>query len=179
MRYALRVLWYLNYRSVVGRKQLPVKVRCCCKQHLRGRVIRCSSPQGIPSMRRTLLLIAMHALMLVHPLAIGQQQNVTNEKQRDDMGREVIRGPVGSGYYDNVRIISDSVGIQGDSVTVTNSVIEAPVCVRTSGLGTTLRNNILMCNLCIEFTDSVLINNTLIDNHCSGQGTNRPDVFGW
>jgi hypothetical protein len=152
---------------------------------------------------RSMLVIAMLTLLSIHSFAADQQQNRSNEKPRDNMGRELIRGPVGSGYYNNVHIISDSVGIQGysvtatnsviealslkpidhmtrqQSVTVTNSVIEAPVCIRTGGQGATISNNILICDLCIEFTDKVLINNTLTNNQCAGRGTNRPDVFGW
>lgn len=127
---------------------------------------------------RLTLAIAMLAL-LAPPFAVGQQQNRPNDKPRDEMGREIIKGPVGSGYYNNVHIISDSVGIQGYSVMVTNSVIEAPVCIRTGGQGATVSNNVLMCSLCIEFTDRALIKNTLTNNRCSGRGTNRPDVFGW
>lgn len=128
-------------------------------------------------MRRTLAIAML--VFLAPQFAVGQQQGRPNEKPRDKMGKEIIKGPVGSGYYNNVHIISDSVGIQGYSVMVTNSVIEAPVCIRTGGQDVTVSNNILICNLCVEFTDSALINNTLDNNQCLGQGTNRPDVFGW
>ncbi len=108
--------------------------------------------------------------------AKGQEDPNT---QRDGMGRKIIRGPVGSGVYNNVHIISDSVGVQGDSVTVTDSIIEAPVCVRTLGYNTRVINSDLRCNLCIEFTGRVLLNNVLAEIRCAGKGTNRPDVFGW
>lgn len=101
----------------------------------------------------------------------------------DGTGRKVINGPVGPGFYSNVRIVSGSVGIDAPQdfsvVTVVNSVIEAPVCVRTSGYNTVLRNNELRCGLCVEFVGGALIGNELTNNTCTGRGTNRPDIFGW
>lgn len=101
--------------------------------------------------------------------------------ERDRDGRRIVRGPVPGGYYDNVRIVSSTVGVIAGrgGATITNSVIEAPVCVRAEGFGLTMRNNTLLCNLCVEFTGSVLVQNVLAQNQCSGRGTNRPDVFGW
>lgn len=90
-----------------------------------------------------------------------------------------LKGPVGNGVYINVVIESDTVGVLGDTVTLIDSTVRAPVCVRTAGQGVTIRNNTLDCGLCVEFTSPVLIKNTLIGNRCSGRGTNRPDVFGW
>jgi hypothetical protein len=98
---------------------------------------------------------------------------------RDASGRQILRGPVGDGIYQDVRIVSDSVGIVGRVIVVRNVVIDAPVCVRTPGHGVFVADSVLNCGLCIEFLDSVLINNTLLNNRCSGRGTNRPDVFGW
>lgn len=108
-----------------------------------------------------------------------QNQQHGNSEQRDSEGRKIILGPVGSGHYNNVRIISASVGVSGNTVSVTNSVIEAPVCIQTYGDGVRVTNNTLLCDLCIEFTGGMLTNNTLANNRCSGRGTNRPDVFGW
>lgn len=110
-----------------------------------------------------------------NPALMVRQSEQAQGKLLDNMGREIIRGPVGGGYYNNVHIISDSVGIEGSSVTVTNSVIEAPVCIRTGGMGASVSGNTLSCRLCIEFTGSLLMDNTLINNSCAGQLTNRPD----
>jgi hypothetical protein len=104
---------------------------------------------------------------------------VVAAEEQDEDGRQIIRGPVYGGYYDNVHIISNSVGVEAASVTVTNSVIEAPICIRVGGVGATVTNNTLTCDRCIVFTSSVLMKNRLVSNRCSGVGTNRPDVFGW
>ncbi|WP_157687076.1 hypothetical protein [Burkholderia lata] len=129
---------------------------------------------------RFILLIVMSASLSAHPLAVAQQpQKQSDGKQRDEMGREIIRGPVSGVYFNNVHVISDSVGIRGWSVVVTNSVIEAPVCIRTSGQSSTISNNDLKCDLGIEFTEAALIRNTLTNNRFTGRGTNRPDVLGW
>jgi hypothetical protein len=114
------------------------------------------------------------SLLLANP-AIGQP----SLPDRDAAGRKILRGPVGDGIYQDVRIVSDSVGIAGRVIVVRTVVIEAPVCIRTPGQGVYVADSLLNCSLCIEFTDSVLINNTLMNNRCSGRGTNRPDVFGW
>lgn len=98
---------------------------------------------------------------------------------KDSQGRRLIQGPVGPGTYFNVHIISNSVGVFGDNVKVINSFIEAPVCIRVGGISNQISNNILKCNLCVQFTGDTLIDNTLNNNNCSGRGTNRPDVFGW
>jgi hypothetical protein len=99
---------------------------------------------------------------------------------KDTAGRKILKGPVSGGFYSNVHIISDSVGVLAyGPTTIMNSVIEAPTCVKSGGHGLSLQSNELNCNLCVEFTGSVLIDNQLISNRCSGRGTNRPDVFGW
>lgn len=101
-----------------------------------------------------------------------------DKARTDDMGREIIEGPVSGGFYNNVHIISDSVGIDSYSdVTVTNSVIEADICIKTPGRGATIRNNTLKCGVCVEFTGNTIVNNTLINNRCSGRMTNRSDAF--
>ncbi|HFT8004940.1 TPA: hypothetical protein ACU9T0_005907 [Burkholderia cenocepacia] len=128
---------------------------------------------------RFILLIVMSALAIAHPFAVAQNQKQSDGKLRDEMGREIIRGPVSGVYFNNVHVISDSIGIRGWSVVVTNSVIEAPVCIRTSGQSSTISNNDLKCDLGIEFTEAALIRNTLTNNRFTGRGTNRPDVLGW
>ena len=100
--------------------------------------------------------------------------------ETDSEGRKIINGPVFGDYYSNVHIISDSVGVYAQgSVTIRNSVIEAKTCVKSAGIGLNLQNNTLICGLCVEFTGSMLMDNTLSNNNCSGRGTNRPDQFGW
>jgi hypothetical protein len=82
--------------------------------------------------------------------------------------------------YSGVRIVSKSVGVYAIlPTTIVDSVIEAPVCVSSSGRNLTLRGNVLDCALCIEFTEGFLDNNNIGDNHCTGRGSNRPDVVGW
>ncbi len=110
----------------------------------------------------------------------GQEKATTaTTPSQDNKGRKIIRGPVGDGVYNNVHIISNTVGVDGSFVSVTNSVIEAPVCIRISGQNSLVSNNDLICRLCVEFTSGALIGHTLTNNRCDGQGTNRSDVFGW
>lgn len=98
----------------------------------------------------------------------------------DEEGRIILKGPVSAGIYNNVHIISNSVGVIATGATaIHDSVIDAPVCVEASGIGLLMRNNQLNCDLCINFTGTTLVNNTLESNTCTGRGTNRPDVFGW
>jgi hypothetical protein len=91
----------------------------------------------------------------------------------------VLKGPVGNGTYIRVVIESQTVGIMGDQVTLIDSTVRAPVCVRTPGNGVTIKGNTLDCALCVEFTSNVIVGNTLVNNRCAGRGTNRPDIFGW
>ncbi len=96
----------------------------------------------------------------------------------DAQGRQIVRGPVFGGNHDSVHIVSNSVGvIAGPGTSITNSVIEAPVCVQSDGNRLHLNSNHLQCDLCVEFTTRVLLNVVLAHNTCSGRGTNRPDVF--
>lgn len=90
----------------------------------------------------------------------------------------VIKGPVFSGYYDYVHIVSKSVGVYAYGPTViSNSVIESPICVVSDGNTLQMHNNILKCNLCVRFDGQVLVNNDLSFNNCGGVFTNRPDIF--
>lgn len=112
--------------------------------------------------------------------AQGAAQAGLPEPRRDADGRPIIEGPVASGVYHRVRIVSPTVGVHAVlPTTITDSVIEAPVCVSSSGRGLTLRGNLLDCNLCIEFTEGLLIDIVIADNTCKGFGTSRPDILGW
>ncbi|EDM65627.1 MAG: hypothetical protein COA76_00400 [Moritella sp.] len=119
--------------------------------------------------------IALGIVLLSALLTTSTNANV----MRDSQGLEIIIGPVGEGYYENVHIISSTVGVisSGESIIV-NSVIEAPICVRATGINLTIRGSNLYCDLCVQFTGRALINNKFMNNKCEGQFTNRPDVFG-
>lgn len=97
----------------------------------------------------------------------------------DRLGLPIVQGPLMGGYYDGVHIVSDSIGVIANGpTTISNSVIEAPVCVQSSGNGLRLSNNTLICELCVEFVGRALYQNILMYNQCSGRLTNRPDQFG-
>lgn len=92
----------------------------------------------------------------------GALHALENEAPRDANGLAIIKGPVASGIYSRVHIVSETVGVFAIlPTTITNSVIEAPVCVSTFGRNLTLRGNVLDCALCIEFGDGFLANNTI------------------
>lgn len=100
------------------------------------------------------------------------------EKDRD--GREIVYGPilVNQPLYSNIHVISDSYGfVAKGAVRIENVVIEAPVCVRSSGYGLRLIGSDLYCRLGVEFTERALINNEISNNRVAGQLSNRPDVF--
>jgi len=67
---------------------------------------------------------------------------------RDSEGRQIVRGPVTQGDYNDVHIISDDYGVDGSNIRVTNSVIEAPYCVNPNGvhMNVQILNNTLRCN---------------------------------
>lgn len=111
---------------------------------------------------------------------MGAAQAQEEDSPRDGNGRIIVHGPVTSGVYSRVHIVSKSVGVYAIlPTTIVDSVIDAPVCVSTSGRNLTLRGNVLNCALCVEFTEGFLGNNTFADNTCTGRGSNRPDVVGW
>jgi len=90
-----------------------------------------------------------------------------------------IKGPASAGYYNYVHIVSRSIGVYAYGPTIiSNSVIDAPICVVSDGYFLQMHNNILRCQLCIRFDGRVLMNNHLDYNNCAGAFTNRPDVFG-
>lgn len=101
--------------------------------------------------------------------------------EKDAQGRAIIRGPVNaSGFLKNVHIISNTYGVVALSpLMITNSLIEAPVCVQFNGAsGLTMSGNTLDCDLGVEFTSDVLMDHALYNNTVRGQMTNKPDVFG-
>ena len=101
--------------------------------------------------------------------------------KKDAQGRTIIRGPVNSGeFLKNVHIISDTYGVVALSpVMISDSLIEAPVCVQFNGpSGLMMSGNTLDCNLGVEFTSDMLMDHSLFNNTVRGQMTNRPDVFG-
>lgn len=126
---------------------------------------------------RTLTLFLIAVPTLFDPvLALANEPN----SQRDTAALPTLRGPLPSGQYHGVRIVSDSVGVIAiHATTIVNSVIEAPVCVLSSGHELTLRGNLLNCELCVEFTEGLLLNLQIADNQCNGRGTNRPDILRW
>lgn len=98
----------------------------------------------------------------------------SNGIQRDRSGKEIIYGPVPSGFYTNVHIISQSVGVEAYGPTsISDSVIEAPVCVSSSGQWLSMTNNQLYCGLCIEYAPGPVVGNTITNNICSGRWSNR------
>lgn len=100
------------------------------------------------------------------------------EQLRDDSGRLIIHGPVYGNYYNNVHIISQSVGVYSTSpVYIENSYIQAPVCISAPSQGNRVISSEFNCNLGVEFRDGLLLNNRLIKIRFRGQFTNRPNVF--
>lgn len=124
--------------------------------------------------------IAFIVAAMALTLSAQAEQN-SSAKKFDTEGREIVKGPLGVGVYRNIHIISDTVGIISytGAISVEDSVIEAPVCIKTNGYGNTVVNTELRCGLGIEFTSGPFIENTFMNNSFSGQGTSRPDIFGW
>ncbi|MEO6598848.1 MAG: hypothetical protein ABIQ16_03185 [Polyangiaceae bacterium] len=95
----------------------------------------------------------------------------------DEQGLKLIRGPIeANGVLNRVHIVSDTVGVVHKGyqrLTITNSVISAPICVRTPGsIGLTLTNNTLDCDLGVQFETTMLLDNQFIDNRIRGQMQN-------
>lgn len=122
-----------------------------------------------------LALLSAALLCSANPLLARE-----NDAPLDANGREIIHGPVASGKYAHVHIVSKTVGVFAILPTsIVDSEIEAPVCVSTSSRNLILQGNVLNCALCIEFTDGFLLDINIADNVCMGQGTNRPETLGW
>ena len=110
--------------------------------------------------------------------AASTANGVPQTEGYDTQGRRIVRGPIQSSNVNNLRIVSDSVGIVSNvGVTVSNSVIEAPVCMSVPSVGNLVTNNVLNCDLGIEFGPGPLLNNRLFNNQYRGQLSNRPNRF--
>jgi hypothetical protein len=97
--------------------------------------------------------------------------------ETDGDGRRLIRGPIeANGVLKHVHIISDSIGVVHKGyqrLTIQDSVISAPICVRTPGsVGLTLTNNTLDCDLGVQFETDMLLDNQFIDNRVRGRMQN-------
>jgi hypothetical protein len=122
------------------------------------------------------LLLTLWLLAVFFP-AFAQEKIQLTLPEKDERGKKYVIGPVPGGVYENVHIVSDSVGINGYPITLKNSIVDARICIKSTGRNTLLVGNELNCDLAIEFTGNILMNNTFINNRYRGQFTNRPDVF--
>ena len=91
--------------------------------------------------------------------------------ERDADGRVILRGTQYGSSYFNVHIIADGIGVvnQSGNLMISNSVVEARVCVLSNGIGLVLRNNILKCGVCVEYSSGLIIGNEIVGNVCHGQ----------
>lgn len=87
------------------------------------------------------------------------------DKPRDASGRKIVQGPVSGGYWDNVRIVSSSIGVDSShqSTTVRNSVIDADVCLVVGMAGAEISNTEFNCRVCVV-RDSPPLGNVLMNN---------------
>lgn len=88
--------------------------------------------------------------------------------------KKILKGPLYPGFYADALIISDSVGILAlQPTTITNSIIVAPVCVRSDGVGLDIISSRLLCDLCIKFDNpNSIFGVNLESNYCSGHLSN-------
>jgi hypothetical protein len=125
------------------------------------------------------------AVLLVAQAPAGEPRRVEEaaalppELEIDASGRRVIRGPISPAQnLVRVHIVSDSIGVVHDGplpLTIEDSIISAPICVRTPGdIGLSLFNNDLDCDLGVEFTGHLLLGNAFMDNRVRGVLQNRP-----
>jgi hypothetical protein len=121
-----------------------------------------------------------HSALANTPLAAQATAPIeSNGANAQCQGLQVIQGPIESGFYNNVCIISNSVGVENaDDATINNSIIIAPVCVELNGSGLSMSGDTLHCNLCVKFDSGFISGNSLQGNSCDGQLTNRPNIFG-
>ena len=124
-------------------------------------------------MKTHLLALALVALFSAGPgvqakQPASQSAKKNDGKEYDNAGRQILRGPQPAGYYNNVHIISNSVGVEGTNLTVSDSVIEAPVCIKTQGMGVTVTGSTLNCGVCVEYTGGFISGNIFMNNNCTG-----------
>jgi len=96
-------------------------------------------------------------------------------------GIKTIFGPINATglHLDNVRIVAyDTAAVYSDGgTTITNSTIEAPVCIQSAGINLHLDRDLLKCHLGVRFTTRYLINNSITNCSYSEQLSNKPDTF--
>ena len=114
----------------------------------------------------------------IKPINTEQASSKSKLPEFDVNGRRYILGPVQSGVFERVHIVSKTIGVIGDGSRIFDSVIDAPICISLPGNTNVIDGNLLNCGLCVDFTHPVLTNNQLTNNTCTGRLTNRPDVFG-
>ena len=88
--------------------------------------------------------------------------------------KKILKGPLYSGFYTDVLIISNNVGVVANRpITITNSIIIAPTCVSSDGFGLDIIDSRLLCDLCIEFDNPNSISGVSLEgNYCSGHLSN-------
>ena len=92
----------------------------------------------------------------------------------DRYGLEKVVGPVRDRVVRGKHIVSDTVGVISDPAIVINSIIEADVCIVTSGRSFVLVNSLLICRQCIKFNPpNQLVNATAQDSTCVGDWSNH------
>lgn len=91
-------------------------------------------------------------------------------KPRDSAGREIVKGPVRGGYWNNVRIVSSSVGVDSSyqSTTIRDSIIDADICLVVGMAGAQIFNTEFNCRVCV-IQEGPPLGNQLIGNrlNCS------------
>ncbi len=133
----------------------------------------------MPAFERVWVAIASVFLSMAATATSAQDSELP---AHDNKGRLMMVGPVHlqeGQRLSNVHIVSRGYGVIAEpGARVSDSVIEATICVRPEGIGIALMGNVLYCQLAVEFTGSVLLGNVFLDNRYSGIFSNRPADFG-
>ena len=116
------------------------------------------------------LVVVLLMLVAIQVGAAESPDKKIAAKKYDDYGREIIKGPLGPGFYNRVHIVSDTVGVVASNATrIINSAIEAPVCIQSSGINLTVENTDLICGTCLQYTNSVRIGVQFSSVRCAGR----------